>query len=162
MAQKYEIIRANNHSFSVFGGLCYYFCHPSFSTPPPIFLSSPLFVSPLPPSLSVHLNYSPCRHHPLQPPLLPPSRQSPLTLSPSLMPFLLALSLLKPVKGYQALLSISGNSIKARPYERLFSFTIQMALGCCHHPKIPLKGGGKGVGRWIEAFVLARCQGLPH
>lgn len=114
--------RANIHSLSFLGGLCYYFCHPSYNTLPPIFLSSPLFVSPLPPSLSVHLNYSPCRHHPILPPLLPPSRQSPLTLSPSLMPFLLALSLLKPVKGYQALLSISGNSIKVRPYERLFFF----------------------------------------
>lgn len=96
--------------------------------PPPLFLSSPLFVSSLPPSLSVHLNYSPPRHHPPSSHL---PTQSPLTFSPSL-PFLpFPPSLLKPVKGYWAPLSIRSNSISSLCLMRVFFFTTQMGLGCC-------------------------------
>lgn len=113
------------------GGLCYYFCPPSYNLPYfchplslfPRFLFLYLSISIILPAV-ITPSYPLSYHHHAScillclPPSLPPS--VPPHLRPSLMPFLLALFLLKPVKGYQALLSISGNSIKARPYERLF------------------------------------------
>ncbi len=98
--------------------------------PPPLFLSSTLFVSLFPASLPPYLSISiillpviaplssPCHHHHHY---HASCFSLSLHLSP-LCPSLFPPSLLKPVKGYWAPLSIRSNSIRSLPYESFFFY----------------------------------------
>lgn len=118
----------------------HYFPHPSsFTTPPPIFLPSPLFVSSRPPpSLSVHLNYSPgCRcpppPSPLPSPLPPPPHSHRLPLPFSSYPPIAAqngIELLFPSAAIQLRLGLMRGSSSSPS----LSFIIQISLGCCTCP----------------------------
>lgn len=164
-----KLIKTINQCFSVFG-LCCCFCNPRasiylhhYNTPLPYFCR---LLSLFPRFLRLYLSISIILLSVITPLLPPPpyhhhhaSRLS-LCLSP-LCPSSFPLSLLKPVKGYQAPLSIRSNSIRSLPYESFFLLS-KWALAAATVPN-SFKGRQARVGEMdisIRSSSLSRSTPL--
>lgn len=121
-----------------------------FVSPPSIRHSSPLHIfviSLFPPSLCVHLNYSPLHHQPA------PPTSTPVT-SPSSVPFLLPSIFAQTCKRALNSLSIRSNSIRSLAYEGFFFFNYPN--GCLAEAAVPDSFTRIQTGR-VKVLVLARC-----